>query len=120
VPYDHKDVITAQAKELAADRAQALVDYERANSFDDGAGVMAAADRIIEIDAKTTALNGIARNLVMQQAAPRGNRFGLTQDELDIAKSCRQTDEEYARNKDRLQYLRATGQYRDDQGTVRR
>jgi hypothetical protein len=50
----------------------------------------------------------------------QGNRFGLTQDELDIAKSCNLSDESYARNKNLLQYRRATGQYRDDQGSVKR
>jgi hypothetical protein len=120
MPYEHKDVIEAQWKVLAREREQAVLDYNQCNDFDDGDGVMAAANRIIDVDARRAALEGIARNLVMQQAQPQSNRYGLSQDELDVARSCNLSPEAYSHNKNLLQYRRATGQYRDDQGSVKR
>lgn len=61
----------------------------------------------------------------LQPAVPQ-NRYGLNKDEVDVARASRsdlpadQAEAEYARQKAKYQHMRATGQYRDDQGTVKR
>jgi hypothetical protein len=124
--YNHESVIRAQYEQLAADRAQAVAEYEAGRVNEDGHSVMFAADRILEIDQKRTALDRIATNFAAGQQRPAGNQFGLNRDEMDIANSIASGDQTitneqrqraYAQNKERLRYMRATGQYRDDQGS---
>lgn len=126
--YDHEAVIKAQYQQLANDRAQAVAEYESGRINEDGSSVMYAADRILEVDQKRQALDNIARNYVASQQQPQGNQFGLSRDEQDIAHGIgsgdpnltnQERERAYAHNKEKLRYLRATGQYRDDQGTSR-
>ena len=57
---------------------------------------------------------------------PPGNKYRLSQDEMDIAHGSfgnlpkEEREKIYFENKQRYQHARATGAYRDDQGTVRR
>jgi hypothetical protein len=127
--YDHESVILAQYKQLAADRAQAVADYELGRTTEDEYGTMYAADRILQVDQKRMALDRIAHNYVAEQTQPQANQYGLSKDEQDIARGMfgsdrgmtdEQRDRIYAENKAKLKHLRATGQYRDDQGSVRR
>jgi hypothetical protein len=140
--YSHRDVIAAQAESLAVQRARALNDYEAARLSEDNDGTMAAADQIVEIDARAAALSRIANNLAAgSRAAPlagedemsRGDallarKYGITAQQLGIAKGwtadSRMSDEQkvttYIENTNRYRQARASGQYRDDQGTVRR
>jgi hypothetical protein len=124
--YEHEAVIKAQYQQLANDRAQAAAEYEAARIAEDGSSTMFAADRILEVDQKRAALDRIANNYVASQQKPQGNQFGLNQDEMDIANGIASGDQTitneqrqraYAQNKERLRYMRATGQYRDDQGS---
>jgi hypothetical protein len=64
-----------------------------------------------------------------QQQAPRGNKYGLSQDEPEVARSLAKGDDRlsddqrlqtYATNKQRYRQARADGSYRDDQGRVTR
>jgi hypothetical protein len=128
VAYQHEHVIRAQYEQLAAERAEVLAQYESARINEDGSSTMFAADRLLEVDQKRAALDRIANNYVASQQQPQGNQFGLNQDELDIANGIaggdqtitnEQRQRAYAQNKERLRYLRQTGQYRDDQGTTR-
>jgi hypothetical protein len=125
--FSHRDVIVAQSENLEADRIKAVARYEHARVSEDNHETMAAADWIVEIDAKRAALDRIANQFVAaQQAQPRQNAYGLSDTEVEIARNshsggtAEQRLEQYARNKQRLQHMRATGEYRDDQGTVKR
>jgi len=126
--YSHSDVVRAQAEALAAQRARALNDYEAARLSEDNDATMYAADQIIEIDARAAALSRIAGNLAQQQQ-PQGNRYGLNRDEMEVAHGLAsgdrsmtndQREQVYAQNKARYRHMRSTGQYRDDQGSIRR
>jgi hypothetical protein len=91
---------------------------------------MNAADEILTVDQKKLALDRIANQYVaQQQVQPQGNRYGLSKDEVDVAHGIASSDQRmtkddreqlYAQNKAKLARMRATGEYRDDQGTVRR
>jgi hypothetical protein len=121
VPYNHEDVIRAQYEELQAEMARAHGEYESGRLCEDADSTMGAARRMIEIRQKLGALDNITTQYVAsQQRQPAGNRYGLNQDQVDIAKSCGLTDEEYARNRDKLARMRQDGSYRDDNGRVTR
>lgn len=129
MPINHDEIIRAQFDGLQLDRQRALNDYEASRLADDHAGVMYSADSLLQIDAKIAALDKIASGYVMAQQAPQGNRYGLSADEVEIANGIAGNDPHmtndqrqalYAQQRQRLQFLRASGQYRDDQGTVRR
>ena len=124
--YRHDDVIKAKSEQLQADYAEANAQYESARVSEDGHGVMAASDRMLEIEHKMNSLGRIAQTYVASQQQPVQRPFGLSDQELEIARNSHSNgtpDErvaEYAKNKNKLQNMRASGQYRDDQGSVRR
>jgi hypothetical protein len=125
--YSYEDILKSQYEQKAADRAQALADLEAARIKEDAFDTMNAADRIVEIDKSVSALDRIANQYVQQsQAQPRGNKWNLSNEEMEVAKASHSSGtaeeriEDYARNKQRYQHARATGAYRDDQGSVRR
>ena len=125
MPFDHNQVLQAQFQQLASERARAYADYENGRLAEDEYSTMNAANLIVEADAKLAALNNIANNYVAAQQQPQGNRYGLNPDEVQIAHgiaghdphiTLEQRELVYAQNKQKLQHMRATGQYRDDQG----
>jgi hypothetical protein len=124
--YSYEDIIRSQYEAKAAEKAQALADLEAARLNENAVDTMAAADRIVEIDKSVGALDRIANQYVASQQQPQGNRFGLSPTEVEIAHnsfsgaSKEEKERSYAMNRDRLRHMRATGQYRDDQGTVSR
>ena len=125
--YSYEDILKSQYEAKAADRAQALADLEAARLNENAIDTMAAADRILEIDKSVSALNTIANQYVAtQQAQPQGNRWNLSNEELEVAKgshsggTVEERIEEYARNKQRYRQARANGSFRDDQGRVTR
>jgi hypothetical protein len=127
MPYDYSSIMTAQAERIAADQARAAADLEAARLAEDPDATMYHAGRILELDAQRDALAVRANNFVSQQSAqPQRHPSGLSDEEIAVAKASHsggtadQRIQEYAQNKARYQHLRATGQYRDDQGTVRR
>jgi hypothetical protein len=123
--YEHKSVIQAQYERLNADRAEALARYESGRISEDEWTTMDAANAILDLDQKRAALDRIAQTFVASQQQPAGNKFGLNDDEVTIANGTASADKTisneerqraYAFHKDRLRHMRATGQYRDDQG----
>jgi len=118
----------AQAENLDTQQQLAAADLESSRLTGDGDGVLQAAERILHIDAMRNALGVRAQQYFSAQAAQSqgNNKWGLSTEEVEVAKASHsagtveQRLEEYARNKARYQHMRATGQYRDDQGTVRR
>jgi hypothetical protein len=127
MPYDYSSIMQASAQRLDAQQAEMVAELEAGRMAEDADRTMYAATRLLEIDAQRVALAERANQYIArQQAQPKGNAYGLSDQELAIAKNSHSggtVDErlrEYASNKQRLQHMRATGQYRDDQGTVRR
>ena len=125
--YSYEDIIRSQYEQKATEKAQALADLEAARVAENAIDTMAAADRIVEIDKSVSAIDRIAHQYVAsQQAQPQGNRWNLSNEEMEVAKASHSAGtaeeriEEYARNKQRYRQARASGAYRDDQGTVRR
>jgi 3-methyladenine DNA glycosylase Tag len=127
VAYSYEDILRSQYEAKAADRAQALADLEAARLNENAVDTMNAADRILEIDKSVGALNTIANQYVRQsQAQPQGNKFGLSPAEVEIARTSytapdmtdAQKDETFARNKQKLQSLRASGAYTDSDRQV--
>jgi hypothetical protein len=126
--FHYDEILRSQAENLQAQQQLAAAELEAARIVDDAEGVHAAADRILHLDLMRNALGVRAQNYVNAQITQsQGNRYGLSQDELDVAHGSFGTsmskDEKerlYAENKARYQHMRATGVYRDDQGSVRR
>jgi hypothetical protein len=128
--YTYEQILKAQYERIADTHAHLSAELEAARVSEDAYKVTEAADAILALDQQRTALDARAQSFVAsQQQHARGNRYGLNQDEIAIANgisggdanlSNDQRQQIYSHNKQRLQYLRSTGQYRDDQGTVRR
>ncbi|WP_316225061.1 MULTISPECIES: hypothetical protein [unclassified Bradyrhizobium] len=126
--YSYEAILSAQAQRIAAERSQQVAELEAGRMAEDPDRVAYAANRILELDAQEAALAQRANTYYTQAPAMRQNPHGLTDDEVEVARnsftrsdmnlSDEQRLELYARQKARLQELRRTGQYRDDQGTV--
>jgi hypothetical protein len=131
--YSHDAVIQAQWQQLAAERSQAVSDYEAGRTAEDEFSTMTAADRILQAESKIAALDRVSAAYGQQQAAhaqqQRQNPYGLSDDERAIAHGNGQGDPRlsnadreriYAEQKARYQQARRDGSYRDDQGRVTR
>ena len=128
--YEHESVIKAQYQQLTADRAAAVAEYESGRVSEDEYTTMSAAHRILEADAKLAALNRIADTYVAgQQRAQPQNKYGLSKDEQEVAHGLAsgdrtmtndQREQLYAQNRAKYHRMRASGEYRDDQGRVTR
>jgi hypothetical protein len=130
MPYSYDDIMKYQAERLTAQRAAAVADLESARYREDAYAVSDAADTILKLDGDLERLGRIANQHYSQQQAqqPR-NRYGLSDAEVEVARGIagsdprltnEQREEIYAREKQKLGYMRRTGQYRDDQGQVSR
>lgn len=105
---------------------EASIAYRQAEIYDDVDGMAHAAQQMAGLRASARELDMMARDAYAAQ--PRNvNRFGLSKDEIEVANTHPdssmtqdQKQEVYARNKQRYQHMRQTGEYRDDQGSVRR
>jgi hypothetical protein len=128
--FENSAIINAQYQQLQADRAQAYADLEAQRHAENEYGTMQAASTILEVDAKLQALDRVANTYVAgQQHQQQANKYGLNADEVTIARGIghgdpKLTNDEreriYAEQRGRYQRMRASGEYRDDQGTVRR
>jgi hypothetical protein len=125
VAYEYEAIIRAQYETIAQQRAQAAADLEAARMSEDSYSTMDASNRIVDADMRRAQVDQIANRFVASQQAPRGNQFGLSDDEVSIARgisggdsSLTNDDREriYSANKNKLRHMRQTGQYRDDQG----
>jgi len=125
--YTYEQILRSQYENIATEQAQQLAELEAGRLAEDAYRTTAAADRILELDKSREALDRRAQGYVAsQQAQPQGNAYGLSNDEIEVAKNSHSAGtaderiEEYAKNKALYRHKRATGEYRDDQGTVRR
>jgi hypothetical protein len=125
--FKHEQVIEMQAEVLNSQRLRALNEYEasRLAGRDD---ILEHADTIVEIDAKLAALGNIAHQLAAGQQRPVGpapNKYGLSDEEIAIARASivdrpdlpKLSDDErqkiYSEQKQKLQRMRASGEYSD-------
>jgi hypothetical protein len=127
MPYSYESIMQAQFERIDTETAQRAAELEAARIAEDAAGVNWAAKEILQLDAERERLAVRARNLDAQQRAqPQRHPSGLTQAEIDVAKNSHSMGtvedriREYSANKAKYQHQRATGQYRDDQGSIRR
>lgn len=127
--YSHQQIIDAKYESLAAEYATAERDLEVARHNEEPTDVMQASDRILDVIHRTRALDEIRNNFARQQQAPQRSKYGLNEDEIQIARGLASGDSSmtnddrersYAEQKAKLQQMRRDGTYRDDQGMVRR
>ncbi|WP_316159802.1 hypothetical protein [Bradyrhizobium sp. SZCCHNRI20481] len=128
--YSYDEILVAQGQRIEAERAQQVAELEAGRMSEDPDRVNDAANRILELDAQYAALAQRANSYYAQgQAhARQANPHGLNDQEMEVAANFSQDPslsreqklEIYARQKARYQHMRRTGEYRDDQGTVRR
>jgi hypothetical protein len=142
VAYTYEQIIRAQYEVAEAEHASANAALEDARLREDPHDVQAAVDRIIANNNVVQQLNQAAMTMQRQQQpsaygfdsdTPRkhvelAQRHGVSPDRIGIALNWTtdqgMSDDEkvrtYMENVRRLAHERATGQYRDDQGTVKR
>jgi hypothetical protein len=142
--YSYQDILRSQFETLQADRAQANGELEAARLNEDAEGVNAAVERIYANDARMRSLNDAAMQMQRAQQAPQpaagfgddvreehvelAQRYGLSPQQIGVAVNWTTdphiSDEtkvkRYIENTHKLARMRQTGQYRDDQGTVKR
>jgi hypothetical protein len=125
--YDYFAIMQAQAERLEAESAATAADLEAARQREDTDGTMYAAQRLLELDAQYAALAQRANTYVSaQQTQAQRHPSGLSAAELEVAKNSHgygtveERIQDYVRNKQKLAHMRATGAYRDDQGSMKR
>ncbi len=128
--FKHEDVIQAHWDNLVAEKAMADRDYEAARQNEDASGVMDAGNRLLDANRKLRELDDIAANFVRSQQRPQqSNKYGLSEDEIAIARGLASGDKTlsnddrdriYSENRQRYRQARRDGSYRDDQGRVTR
>ena len=117
--YDFQSILEAQGERIARDQAIAVADLEAARLSEDPEATNAAAQRILELDTQRVALFQRAQQFtVSQQTQPQGSKWGLSADEVETAKNCGISEEEYFSNKQRMQAMQAQGYW--SQGSVKR
>jgi hypothetical protein len=130
MPNDDSDLIKAWQMGDAAYHGNILqeqANYQQARAASDAEGMASAGMKIANYQQQRQQFANISiRELEVadpQKAA--GLKIsnavdGLTPDEIEIAKNCRQTPQEYAANKLKLRAMRERGDYRDDHGSMKR
>lgn len=118
--YSYEEIMSAQAQSLGTERAAAVAELEAARLEGDAYRVNAASDRILTADAKLSQLNTLAtKHIARQQYAqnqPQPNQYDLSAEEQDMAHksmswlSAAEAEREYAKNKDRMNRMKANGQ----------
>jgi hypothetical protein len=129
--YTYDSLLIRQGERLQAERAQAMAELESGRVNEDLATCDMAADRILKIDQDFVRLNQIANDYVVRQQAPRGNQFGLSPEQVEVAHnsfgpikregryvdlSNAEKEKLYAEQVNRYHHLLATGQYRNQTG----
>jgi hypothetical protein len=139
--FKYEDLLIDQGQLLQAERAEAMADLEAARQTEDIVRCREAEARILKIDGDYERLERYANQFVArQQAAPfygddvsardaqLAAKYGLSAQEIGVARNWTSDPKicdddkfrEYAQQRNKYRYMRQTGQYRDDQGTVRR
>jgi hypothetical protein len=123
--------IYGEAYEIAMnDYNSALIDqeaaYRQAELAGDARGMAIAHQHIANLRVQQDKAHQIAVQHANSMRQPQRHPSGLSNEEIEVAKASHSggTEEErirsYAQQKAKLQHMRMTGEYRDDQGSVRR
>jgi hypothetical protein len=128
--YSYQQIFEAAYQNVDEEQALAAAELEAARISEDPYRVQEATKAMLKTDGERERLDRRAQEFrAQQQRQPQGNKWGLSKDEIDIARTHATgdrsiTDEQrlelYARNKARYQQMRRDGSYRDDQGMVKR
>jgi hypothetical protein len=128
--FTHQQIIEDKYLRHAAEVAEASAEYEKARLLDDAYQVQSATDRLTDLKQQRMAMDALVHeHQAQQQHAQPQNKYGLNADQVIIANGIGSGDRTltnddrqriYSENRAKLQRQRATGEYRDDQGTVRR
>jgi hypothetical protein len=128
--YSYQQILEAQYLRITDEQAQAAAELEAGRVSEDAYRVTDAANRILQLDKDREALDRRAQGFIAsQQAQPQTSKYGLSQDEVEIARGIAGNDRGlsgddreriFAENKLKLARARADGSYRDDQGRVTR
>jgi hypothetical protein len=115
--YDYKTIIESNYEALRGDLARASGQLEQARLSEDADTTMASSREILEIRKSLRELDAIASDYTsQQQQQPRGNKFGLSPDEQDVAKISGISQEQYAANRQRMRVMKDQGYW--SQGRV--
>jgi hypothetical protein len=133
--WSYDQTIAAAWQENEIEYKRALAEIDAAHVAEDWPGLQYATNRLQSAEQQAAWLSQKANNLHQQQqraqAQPR-NRHNFSNTEVDIALNSFQDRPDlprltrdqkldlYQANKQRYWQMRNSGQYRDDQGTVRR
>jgi hypothetical protein len=141
--YTYQQILAAQYEVAQAENASASAALEDARLREDPSDVQAAVDRLVSNNMVIQQLNQAAATMQQQQApqpaagfgddvradhVELAQRYGLSPQQIGIAVNWTTdpniSDEvkvkRYVENTHKLSRMRASGQYRDDQGTVKR
>jgi hypothetical protein len=140
--YTYQQILAAQYEVAQAENASASAALEDARLREDPSDVQAAVDRLVSNNMVIQQLNQAAVQMQQPQQQPAAGfgddvradhvelaqRYGLSPQQIGIAVNWTQdpniSDEvkvkRYCENVNKLSRMRATGQYRDDQGTLKR
>jgi len=117
--YSHDAILTAQHERIAQDQAIAVAQLEAARMSEDPDATNAAAQRILELDAQQQALAARAQQFARaQQSQPQGSQYGLSPEEVEIARISGLTEEQYLQNRRRMEAMKGQGYW--SQGSVKR
>lgn len=129
MPVDINRVHQRSAEAIQAAMAEESANYQRASLIGDVDEAARAAQVIAGLRATTRELQGLYHEAMTPQsqrmAAPV-NKYGLTEEEADVARHSYSgsTDDEkmqaYAQNRAKYRHMVQTGQYSNDQGMVKR
>lgn len=131
--WTYADTIAAKWQQNEVEQKRAVAEIDAAHVNEDWGSLELATDRLrhAENEARWLSQKANALHQMQHQAAPR-NKHGFSNTEVDIALNSFQDRPDlphltrdqkldlYAANKQRYWQMRNSGQYRDDQGTVRR
>jgi hypothetical protein len=124
---DLKTVYQRGVQNLSAAYQAKISDYHYAQSNGDVDGMASAAMEMAGLEATAREFNNLANRAANpQQGAGAVDRWGLNADEREVAKNWTndpdvsedQKFRTYAEQKQKYQYQRQAGIYRDDQGRI--
>jgi hypothetical protein len=116
VAFTYQQILEDKYARHQAEVAEANAQLEQGRLREDDYQTREAADRLNQLNLERRSLDEIANNFATSQQQPQGNRFGLNRDELEVAKISGISDEQYARNKSKMESMKQQGYW--SQGRV--
>jgi hypothetical protein len=118
VAFSYEQILRDKYERHQAEVAEANAELERARLQEDDYSTRAAADRLNQLNLERRSMDEIANNFTasQQQAHVAASRYGLSAAEAEIAKISGISDEQYARNKSKMESMKNQGYW--SQGRV--